>query len=187
MSDDHNGNAGSAGPGQQQGADEASGAISESSREEHLESQNRGVDDEQSPQVAEIESLIGQLSQSQFEQLLEAEFVINAAQTNAWSGLLPAPDDFLKYPESVQKSMVEWNNAQILDESRRADDITKAVIRSTTRSQWLSFAINTVFTVSALVSFVITRDPASFGFLALPGVNVVFNIWKSRKKDDSDE
>ena len=42
--------------------------------------------------------------------------------TRSWSGLLPPPEDFNSYDKTTQKSLIEWNNAQILDESRRQDE-----------------------------------------------------------------
>lgn len=80
--------------------------------------------------------------------------------------------------------MVAWNDAQIIDASKRDDKLTNAFIRSRTRDQWLSFAINAIFIFAAFISFIVTGDPSSFGFLAIPGVNIAFNIWKSRRDDD---
>lgn len=187
MRDDFDGNVGSSRSGQQQGDSETAAPLSQASIKKHSESQSGSSHDEHPAEIAEIEKLISQLEPSQAEQLLEGELILRLGQQSEWVGLLPPPDDFMKYPEVVQKHMVAWNDAQILDESKRADLFTQAFLRSKTRGQWMSFLINGIFTIAALLSFIITRDPASFGFLALPGINVVFNIWKSRKQPEDSE
>lgn len=81
--------------------------------------------------------------------------------------------------------MVAWNDAQILDESKRNDKLTDAFISQKKVGQWLTFLINGIFTLVTFVAFLITRDPASFGFLAIPGVTIAINVWQS-KHDRSD-
>lgn len=188
MRNDLDGNAGSPRSGQQPGDIEEATPVQGSAVQEHLESESAGGHDERPVELAEVESLLARLDSSQLEQVLKGEVIVRMAESNEWVGLLPPPDDFMKYPESVRDHMVAWNDAQILDESKRADTLMNAFLRSKTRGQWMSFLINVVFTGAALISFIITHDAASFGFLALPGVNVVFNIWKSRKHpEESDE
>ena len=87
-----------------------------------------------------------------------------------WSGLLPDPDSFSKYPQHVQDSMVAWNNAKILDESKRLDKLVDAGIKQVSRENVFSFVLNAGFAIVSLIAFIATRDPASFGFLAVPGI-----------------
>ena len=47
-----------------------------------------------------------------------SEEEVIALITRSWSGLLPPPEDFNAYDSDTQKNLIEWNNAQILDESR---------------------------------------------------------------------
>lgn len=188
MRNDLDGNAGSPRSGQQSGDIEEATPVQGSVGQEHSESKGDGGHDERTVQLAEIEGLLAQLEPAELEQVLKGEVIVRMAEKNEWIGLLPPPDDFLKYPESVRDHMVAWNDAQILDESKRADTLMNAFLRSKTRGQWMSFLVNVIFTGAALVSFLVTHDAASFGFLALPGINVVFNIWKSRKHpEDSEE
>ena len=46
--------------------------------------------------------------------------------------------------------------------------------------------VTLVFASFAFVSFVITENAVSFGFLSVPGVSIVVNLWKSRKRKPSD-
>lgn len=108
-----------------------------------------------------------------------------------WSGLLPDPESFLKYPKPVQDSMVAWNDAKIIDESRRQDKIVEAGIKEARRENTFSFVLNAGFAVISLIAFLATKDPASFGFLAVPGVSIAINgvniLRKGKGKSDKDE
>lgn len=103
-------------------------------------------------------------------------------KAESWSGILPDPDSFAKYPDYVQKRMVEWNDAQIIDESRRNDRIVDAAIRQTKWGQILSASINGISVLAAFISYMVTRDGASFGFLAVPGITIAVNIVLGVKK-----
>ena len=115
------------------------------------------------------------------EEVLE-ELAVRVEQE--WSGLLPDPDSFVKYPKHVQDHMIAWNDAQILDESKRNDDLVAAFISDKKWGQVPSFVINTLFLLASFISFVITRDPVSFGFLSVPGVTIAVNLFKDRKEKD---
>ena len=103
-----------------------------------------------------------------------------------WSGLLPDPESFLAYPPEVQQSMVSWNDAKIVDESKRLDKLVDASIEEAKRENTLSFALNVLFLLGSFAAFMITRDPLSFGFLSVPGVTIAVNVWKDRK-DSKDQ
>ena len=100
-------------------------------------------------------------------------------------GLLPSPESFNQYSDAAKEHIIAWNDAQIIDESKRLDKLTDAVISNRKMSLVTSFIINLVFVVFTFVSFIVTNgNPASFGFLAVPGVSVVFNIWRDSKDAD---
>lgn len=71
--------------------------------------------------------------------------------------------------------MLAWNDAKILDESKRLDKLVDANIAQTRRDGTMSFIVNLSFAAIAFLSFIITKDPASFGFLAVPGLTIAIN------------
>lgn len=101
-----------------------------------------------------------------------------------WSGLLPDPDSFGAFPKEVQDKMIEWNDAKILDESRRLDRIVDELVLNSKRDSWFSFILNLVFSVGSIVLFFATENPFSFGLLSIPGINIVFNFAKEAKGKD---
>lgn len=103
------------------------------------------------------------------------ELLAEAMLVKGWSGLLPDPESFLQYPESVQERMMSWNDAKIIDESKRLDKLVDADIRQSSVDSLMSFLINIVFALISFLAFVITGNPASFGFLAVPGVSIAIN------------
>lgn len=117
---------------------------------------------------------------------------ISVGQTYQWKGLLPDPDSFNKYPEFAQRKMVEWNDAQIIDESGRNDRLVDAAIKQKRRGQLYSFLLNGIFAVLAFAAFVITKDAASFSLLAVPGATIAVNVVldlknKGRRADDGQD
>lgn len=105
-----------------------------------------------------------------------------AGRAEEWVGLLPDPKSFSKYPEEARARMLAWNDAQITQKADRDDMLAKSECESTTRGQWLSFALNALFVAASLASFIVTRDPASFGFLGVPLVTAGVNIYIESKK-----
>lgn len=96
--------------------------------------------------------------------------------TRSWSGLLPPPEDFNAYDEQTQKSLIAWNNAQILDESRRQDETIKLAKIEGRRKGWLSFLTNIIPIVVSGVAFILTHDPNALWFLSIPCVTIGANI-----------
>lgn len=148
-----------------------------------------GGGDERPALEEKVRDFIGSLTPEEREFLSETvpEESQLALVMKSWEGLLPAPESFNQYPEVAQEHIIAWNDAQIIDESKRLDKLTDAVISNRRASLMTSFIINLVFVASTFVSFVVTNgNLASFGFLAVPGVSVVFNIWRDRKEADRD-
>ena len=115
------------------------------------------------------------------DELAEEHFMGLVTQ---WSGELPAPESFLKYPEYAQRAMVSWNDARTIEESKRLDRIVDSSIKSVTREQWLTFALNVVFSGLTFAAFVTTGSWVSFGFMAVPAITIAVNFKNSKKKDD---
>ena len=107
--------------------------------------------------------------------------VLTAAQSSEWSGLLPPPSEYNRYPEDARRKMLEWNDAQILDASRRNDGLARGEIAQGRREQWFSFILNIAFLGAAFFSFAMTQNAASFGFLAVPGVTIAVNLYRGRR------
>lgn len=104
-----------------------------------------------------------------------------------WSGLLPDPESFSKYPRFAQDKMVAWNDAQILDESKRSDRLMNAAVSHAKTSLVLSGAIQILSLLATFVAFIMTESALSFGFLTVPVATIVINVaikvrGKRRKK-----
>lgn len=127
----------------------------------------------------------------------EAEEVVVAALrkigvASSWSGLLPRPEDFSKYDVHVQEKMLAWNDAQILDESKRNDRLVNAEVKQGYISLVFTFVINTLIIVGVLIAFVVTNNPNVFWAFTLPGASVVGNVVisvkdKGKSKDQKSE
>lgn len=107
--------------------------------------------------------------------------IIAAGNVREWSGLLPPPSEYNEYDIETRENIRAWNDAQIIDASRRSDKIADAEIRQGSRDQWLSFVLNVLFVSATFGSFLVTRDPASFGFLAIPTVTLAVNVYNRRR------
>lgn len=184
---DYVGASGAAGNGQQPEPGENAPRVGNSlGKGGEIEAVGSGLD-EQAALHEKLESFAESLTDGERALLLDgdSDAELSIAYFSQWSGLLPSPDVFDQYPEETKASIISWNNALIIDESRRADKLTDAAISQSRAELYLNFAVNVVFTVSSLVAFVATGDAASFGFLAIPAVTVAVNIYRRKKEDDA--
>lgn len=118
----------------------------------------------------------------------EALGVVAIEKQLGWAGLLPDPDSFAKYPEYVQRSMVAWNDAQILDDSKRMDRLVDTAAKTVSREGVFTFVLNLVFALLAFAGFIITGSMASYGMLAIPGISIAVNVaQKSRERKAGNE
>ncbi|MEE1045455.1 MAG: hypothetical protein U0L51_08215 [Olegusella sp.] len=114
-----------------------------------------------------------------------------------WSGLLPPPDQFNRYPPDVQKKIVEWSDRTVanndaltesaikldLAESDRLDALTKADIEQVPRVQWMTAVINIAMIVAITVLGIIGQGRACstmIGIFGLINVASLFVDLKSR-------
>lgn len=117
------------------------------------------------------------------ETLVEALEIIGLEQTSTqWSGILPDPDSFKQYPPDVQKAMVAWNDAQIIDASKRLDKFADAAIKNVRLETVLTFILNFGFASGSFAAFIITGNLWSYGLLAIPGITIAVNLISNRRK-----
>ncbi len=79
--------------------------------------------------------------------------------------------------------MVEWNNARVLEESKRRDRLVDHIVDVGDKEVKLNFALNIALAAFSFVAFVVTREVVSFSFMAVPAVSIAFNIYKESKGD----
>lgn len=182
--DDHAGTFDDTRNGLQQGPEQDGGGIARKD-EPRGEIEPSGGGDERTPQLeAKVKGFIESLADEEKAALAsEQDDELVATMVSTWQGMLPDPSSFAQYPEYAQRQMVAWNDTKLADESKRLDRIADAAISQANRGQWLSFALNAVFAVASFVAFILTGDAAAFGFLAIPGISVVFNIVKDNKSE----
>lgn len=164
MSNDHNGLVDDPWDGQPRESKEITQRISE----ENEQSDN-------SPNGGSISHERGGIEKGEAEEAIAAA-LCKVGISSSWSGLLPRPEDFVKYPQSVQDKMVAWNDAQILNESARNDKLVSAEIKQGYISLVFTFLINSLIVVGVLVAFVMTGNPNVFWAFTLPGASVVGNV-----------
>lgn len=170
MRDDDHGIVDDPRPGRQQEDQGDASRIPEEDERRGEEPDDRRRDDELEKEIERSEGSITDPSSE-----AAREIIAEALLIKGWSGLLPDPDSFDRYRPDVQDHMLAWNDAKILDESKRLDKLVDANIAQTRRDGTMSFIVNLSFAAIAFLSFIITKDPASFGFLAVPGLTIAIN------------
>lgn len=98
--------------------------------------------------------------------------------SESYSGMLPKPEDFNKYPVNVQERMCRWNDAFTIDESKRQDRLVDAEIDQARKGMWISGALFALAMLFGLVCFLATGSQWSFGFLAVPVVSMIVNLFE---------
>lgn len=93
---------------------------------------------------------------------------LQQSQSSSWSGLLPRPDDFARYPVHVQDRMLQWNDAWTVDESNRQDKLVDAEIRQAERGPTRAMVLGLLCFVAAIVFFALGNNVAGVAFLAAP-------------------
>ncbi|MBW3094987.1 hypothetical protein KIH75_06500 [Bifidobacterium sp. 64T4] len=98
--------------------------------------------------------------------------------SESYSGALPKPDDFNKYPVDVQERMCRWNDAFTTDESERQNLLVEAEIDQARKGMWISGALFLIAMLFSLIAYITTMSPWSFGFLAVPVVSMIVNLFE---------
>ncbi|MEC4273425.1 hypothetical protein VJ923_09680 [Adlercreutzia sp. R25] len=182
MSHDNVGATGDSWTGQQQETYSNENRLQQADRESGSFSADccEGDEREEKELASKVDAIIDAIPVEELRAIISSEVI---ARGEHWVGLLPDPDSFNKYPEFAQHQMVAWNDASIIDASKREDKLVDAAIRQAKVGQGLSFVLNLVFTVLSFAGFVVTGNLASFGFMSVPVISVGFNIWKDRQAD----
>lgn len=115
----------------------------------------------------------------------EEDFAVAVARS--WAGLIPAPEDFNSYDEEIQRKIVEWTDARIIDESKRQDKLVAATVRSSMFSSIASFVVNIVIIIGVLAAFVATRDASVFWAFTIPGASIVGNVAINIRKGEDEK
>ena len=112
------------------------------------------------------------------EDELESAGIILSSESKSvsFSGLLPHPDVHKLYDPETRERICRWNDAFTIDESKRQDRLVDNEIEQAKRGPILSMIMLTIFSLLAFVSFLVTRETASFWFLAVPVVSVIGNL-----------
>ena len=126
----------------------------------------------------EIASFVSSLTDGEEKQLVH--FLVEQRE---WAGLLPDPATFAQYSQEVQKSILSWNNATILDGSERENKMVDGFIHHRKWAQIFSFLINMCIPIAGIIAFVITRDHACLTSIGVPVVSIGVNIWKDKKEE----
>lgn len=102
---------------------------------------------------------------------------IQATISESYTGMLPRPKDFIQYPEDTRERMCLWQDAFTIDESRRQDKLVKAEVLQSLLSLIITSLLFFTAFILSFVAFLNTHSPWSFGFLALPAVSMLVNLF----------
>ena len=132
-----------------------------------------------------------EITQPNDEELVRAiSMLVQSGISESYSGMLPRPSDFNKYPADVQERMCRWNDAFTVDESNRQNQLVKAEIDQSRKGMWVSAGLFAVALLMSFISFLATSSPWSFGFLAVPVATIIANLFEpiaSRSSRDRKE
>lgn len=162
------------------------GHVTEGSRDEEV-GPGDGEDGDDSRGEGAIGPVEGSSGQEALDpDCLDSDQLAQSMVMTSWMGLLPPPDDFLRYPEEVQAKIVEMaersqasrqeiaERAMRLDEaeSRRLDKVVETDSKQVPRAQWGTIAIN--LSIAGLMAYALCLGQAS-AFAGLTSVWAVIN------------
>lgn len=180
MDNDNNGIADDPQPGQQQEAGMRSKGFDGESYVESCpdeESADGGKQKAIDKRSQELIAAVDTLDAASEEELESAGIILSAeSRFVSFSGLLPHPDVHNQYDPETRERICRWNDAFTIDESKRQDRLVDNEIEQARKGPVRSMIMLIVFSVFAFISFMITRDAASFWFLAVPVVSVIGNL-----------
>ena len=133
----------------------------------------------------------GEITQPNDEELVRAiSMLVQSGISESYSGMLPRPSDFNKYPADIQERMCRWNDAFTVDESNRQNQLVKAEIDQSRKGMWVSAGLFAVALLMSFISFLVTSSSWSFGFLAVPVATIIANLFEpiaSRSSRDKEK
>lgn len=105
-----------------------------------------------------------------------------ASENYSWHGLLPPPEHFKQYSPQVQGKMVAWNDARILDESKRLDKLTDAQISNSKNLTGWAVFLTVLFTIlAAIAGFKYENTVLAALFLGVPALSTVVSMINSAR------
>lgn len=81
----------------------------------------------------------------------------------------------------MQAKIIEWTDANILDESRRQDRILSIYSRNSLMAQIVTLVVNLAIIIGCLVAFWATGNPNVFWAFTIPGASIIGNVVISTK------
>lgn len=119
--------------------------------------------------------------------------------SSLWSGILPPPDEFSKYPEDIQSEIVKWatttveNQSKLIDaaivldkaESDRLDAISKVDSEQIPRAQFGTILLNLALIIGAIILGCLNKTTVAcslVGGLAVINAMTLFVSNRSSKK-----
>ena len=126
----------------------------------------------------EIASFVSSLNKGEENQLVHL-----LVEQRQWAGLLPEPSVFNQYPKDVQKQILAWNDATIIEGSNRENKLVDSFVRHRKWAQIFSFLINMGIPITGMIAFVITREPACLTSISVPVISIGVNIWKDKQEE----
>ena len=125
-----------------------------------------------------LEAFVSALNKTDEEKLIHL-----LVEERQWSGLLPDPNTFNLYSKDVQKSIISWNDATIIDGSKRETELVNEFVKHRKWAQIFSFLINFSIPIAGIAAFVITGDHACLTSLGVPVISIGVNVWKNKKDE----
>lgn len=112
----------------------------------------------------------------------EALIQFLGSENYSWHGLLPPPEHFKQYSPQVQGKMVAWNDARILDESKRLDKLTDAQIANSKNLTGWAVLLTVLFTLlAAIAGFMYENTVLAALFLGVPALSTVVSMINSAR------
>lgn len=112
----------------------------------------------------------------------EALIQFLGSENYSWHGLLPPPEHFKQYSPQFQGKMVAWNDARILDESKRLDKLTDAQIANSKNLTSWAVLLTVLFTIlTAIAGFVYENTVLAALFLGVPALSTVVSMINSAR------
>ena len=180
VSDDGNGIVDDPRSGQQQKARERPKGLDGESRLELGQDEkgsNIGKQEALDKRSEELLAAVDILDAASEDELESAGIILSSeSKSVSFSGLLPHPDVHKLYDPETRERICRWNDAFTIDESKRQDRLVDNEIEQAKRGPILSMIMLTIFSLLAFVSFLVTRETASFWFLAVTVVSVIGNL-----------
>lgn len=107
---------------------------------------------------------------------------VSTEQSQYWEGPLPSPQVLAQYDVETQRKIIAWNDAKILDESKRLDSIVEAEISHAKTVTGWGVLFTLVFTALAGVAGLGQGNLALAAlFLGVPAMSIIATFINSAR------